>query len=199
MSKVLALRYRPRRFADIVGNAFTTRILQNSIITNNLKSAYFLAGGKGSGKTSTARIFAKALNCTGRQEQSPEPCQSCLSCLEVDREVLMGDVMEIDAASNNSVASIRSLITQVQYPPISGKHKVVILDECHMLSAAAAAALLKTLEEPPPHVVFIFCTTDPQRVLDTIRSRALYFEFTRLSTSDISSRLVFIAQQEKLN
>lgn len=196
MAKILSLRYRPRKFADIVGNELALKILTNSLITNNVKSAYFFAGGKGSGKTSTARIFAKAINCTGRAEADPEPCGRCQSCIEVDREVLAGDVMEIDAASQNSVQSIKALVNQIQYAPASGKKRIIILDEVHMLSIAASNALLKTLEEPPEHVVFIFCTTDPQKVVDTVRSRTLYFEFTRLTADHISNRLLEIAASE---
>lgn len=197
-SQVLALKYRPKRFDDIVGNRRTVEILRNSIIQEKLRNAYFFAGGKGSGKTSTARIFAKAVNCSKRQEQDPEPCCSCISCLEADRDVVAGDIEEVDAASQNSVQAIRSLVARLQYPPQSSKFRIIILDEVHMLSNAASNALLKTLEEPPEHVIFLFCTTDPQKVLETVRSRALYFEFQRLTSEEIASRLIHVAGAENI-
>lgn len=194
----LANKYRPQRFADVVGNELIRNILQNSVAQNNLRFAYFLAGGKGSGKTSLARIFAKAVNCSGRQEHESEPCCTCASCQDADRQVMDGDIMEIDAASQNSVASVKSLINLIGYPPRFSAKRLVILDECHMLSTAASSTLLKTLEEPPDHVIFIFCTTDPQKVIGTIRSRTFNMEFQKLTSKEVADRLIYVAAAEGL-
>lgn len=193
MSLPIALRYRPQRFSDLVGNDFIRTILLNSIIKDKVRHAYFFSGTRGSGKTTTARIFAKAINCTNNQ--NGEPCNACPSCLSISQEKSI-DVLEIDAASENSVQSIRDLTNSIQYAPAYSKRKVIILDESHMLTQAASNALLKTLEEPPAHVVFLFCTTDPQKVLETIKSRTMMFQFQRLQVSDISDRLKWVCLQE---
>lgn len=197
-NQALAVKYRPRRFGDLAGNPTVRTILQNSVAQDRFRNAYLLAGNRGSGKTTAARIFAKAINCTGRARGTSEPCLVCESCKDVDREIAMGDVNEVDAATNNTVDAMRVLVRNIQFPPAFSNKRVVILDESHMLSSAAGASLLKTVEEPPPHVVFIFCTTDPQKMLDTIRSRSMQFEFQKLTANDIADRLLWIAEQEKI-
>lgn len=192
-TRPLSLRYRPVTFSDLVGNDMIRTILVNSVKENKVRTAYFLVGGRGSGKTSAARIFAKAINCIN--PQGGEPCNECESCKAItDGKAL--DVIEIDAASENSVQSIRSLASSLQYSPVNSKRKVVILDEVHCLTVQASNALLKTLEEPPAHVVFIFCTTDPQKVLETIKSRTMMFSFQRLSNQQIIGRLKHICEKE---
>jgi DNA polymerase-3 subunit gamma/tau len=192
-----ALRYRPQRFSDLVCGKSTVRILQNSIKEGRILNAYFFSGSRGLGKTSIARIFAKAINCLNLKPDVAEPCNECTNCREIT-EAKSLDVIEIDSASENSVNAIRELTRRVEYAPTSSRKKVVILDEVHMLSTAAANALLKTLEEPPRHVVFLFCTTDPERVITTIKSRCLCFTFSRLSVDDIVGRLKYIADQEAI-
>lgn len=191
----LTLKYRPQQFKDLVGNEMTTTILLNSIKNDKVRFAYFFAGGRGSGKTTSARIFAKAINC--EHPIDGEPCNECESCRLINEGKSL-DVIEIDAASENSVQAIRELSNSIQYAPINSKHKVVILDEVHCLTVQASNALLKTLEEPPSYVVFIFCTTDPQKVLETIKSRTMMFQFQRLQTQEISDRLKYICTQENL-
>lgn len=192
-TKPLALQYRPQRFADLVGNEIIRTILTNSIRNDKVRTAYGFFGGRGSGKTTSARIFAKALNCTN--PENGEPCNKCESCRLISEDKSL-DVIEIDAASENSVQSIRELINSLHYLPTNSKRKVVILDEVHCLTVQASNALLKTLEEPPAHVVFIFCTTDPQKVLETIKSRMMMFQFQRLHTSEIKGRLSYICESE---
>ena len=195
-TRPLTLRYRPQQFKDLVGNDMIRTILINSIKDSKIRTAYFFCGGRGSGKTTSARIFAKALNCLHPQEG--EPCNECESCRLINQGKSF-DVIEIDAASENSVQSIRELSNSIQYAPINSKRKVVILDEVHCLTVQASNALLKTLEEPPAHVVFIFCTTDPQKVLETIKSRTMMFQFQRLQTQEISSRLKWICEKESIS
>lgn len=192
-NRPLTLVHRPQRFADLVGNDTIRTILLNSIRQDKIRTGYFMTGGRGSGKTTAARIFAKAINCLNPQDG--EPCNDCESCKLINAERSM-DVIEIDAASENSVQAIRDLINSIQYAPINAKHKVVILDEVHCLTVQASNTLLKTLEEPPPHVVFIFCTTDPQKVLETIKSRTMMFQFQRLQTAEIKDRLIYISDCE---
>ena len=192
-TRPLSLKWRPQRFKDLVGNDMIRTILTNSIKDDKVRTAYFMSGTRGSGKTTSARIFAKALNCLNPIDG--EPCNECASCKLINAEKSL-DVIEIDAASENSVQSIRELSNSIQYAPINSKRKVVILDEVHCLTVQASNALLKTLEEPPSHVVFIFCTTDPQKVLETVKSRTMMFQFQRLHTKDISSRLVYICEKE---
>lgn len=193
--KPLALKYRPLDWTALVGNNLTKTILINSIKKNKVRSAYFFSGNRGSGKTSSARIFAKAINCLAPVNGSP--CNECESCKAVNNNTAV-DIIEIDAASENSVASIRELISSIQYLPSHSNKKVVILDECHLLSLQAGNALLKTLEEPPEHVVWIFCTTDPQKVLETIKSRCMMFQFKRLGKDDIVVRLKEICVSENI-
>ncbi len=193
--QVIARKWRPQTFDDVVGQDHVVRTLKNAIGRNRIAHAYLFVGPRGTGKTSTARIFAKALNCTGGPKADFDPkdpiCQSIAdgSCL---------DVIEIDGASNNGVEQVRELRETVRYAPAQGKFKVYIIDEVHMLSAAAFNALLKTLEEPPAHVKFVFATTDVQKVLPTILSRCQRFDLKPIPAELIVQRLKKIAATEKI-
>jgi len=180
MQPALYRAERPEIFEDIIGQKHIVRILQNQISTGTVSQAYLFAGTHGTGKTSTARILAKAVNCTG---DNP-PCGSCDNC-EAIREGRFVDVIELDAASNNGVDDLRSIIEMVKYPPTVGRYKVYIIDEVHMLSTAAENAFLKTLEEPPEHAIFILATTDPQKVRATIRSRCMQLNFRRVTEDEL--------------
>ena len=184
--EVLARKWRPQQFADVVGQEHITQTLMNAIETDRVAHAYIFVGSRGTGKTTLARIFAKALNCL--EGTSPIPCDQCESCLEVMAGSNL-DVIEIDGASNNSVDQVRELRENARYAPARGKYKIYIIDEVHMLSTAAFNALLKTLEEPPSHVKFIFATTDVHKVLPTILSRTQRFDLRRISIPDIMDRL----------
>lgn len=177
---------RPKLFSDVIGQDHITTTLKNGIITGRVAHAYLFSGTRGTGKTTCAKIFAKALNCLDLEEG--EPCNVCENCLRIDSGLSL-DVMEQDAATNNKVDDIRDLIDEVQYPPQEGRYKVYILDEAHMLTMGAVNAFLKTLEEPPENVVFILATTDPQKLPITILSRCQRFEFRRIKASDIEARL----------
>jgi DNA polymerase-3 subunit gamma/tau len=193
--EVLARRWRPQQFSDVVGQDHVTETLGNAISTDRIAHAYLFVGPRGIGKTSVARIFAKALNC----EKGPtaEPCGECDACREItDGRSL--DVLEIDGASNNGVEQVRELRDTVIYAPARGKFKIYIIDEVHMLSVAAFNALLKTLEEPPAHVKFFFATTEPQKVLPTIISRCQRFDLRRIPASLITERLRLIADEEQI-
>lgn len=194
--QVIARKWRPQIFEDVVGQEHIVRTLQNAIERNRIAHAYLLVGPRGTGKTTTARIFAKALNC----EKGPtiRPCNECASCRAITSGNSM-DVLEIDGASNNSVDQIRDLRDDVRYAPSQGKFKIYIIDEVHMLTTAAFNALLKTLEEPPAHVKFIFATTEAHKVLPTIVSRCQRFELKPIPTAKIAGRLEFIAQEEKID
>ncbi len=172
-------RYRPRRFSEVKGQEHVVMALRNAVEANRVGQAYLFSGPRGTGKTSSARILAKVLNCI--DPQGGEPCCECASCLSVEAGTSF-DVHELDAASNNGVDAMRDLIEKTMLGT-PGRHKVYILDEVHMLSKAAEAALLKTLEEPPPHVVFVLATTDPQKVSETIRSRTQHLEFHLLASN----------------
>ncbi|WP_408648807.1 DNA polymerase III subunit gamma/tau [Tumidithrix elongata] len=190
-------KYRPQTFADLVGQEAIATTLTNAIKTERIAPAYLLTGARGTGKTSTARIIAKSLNCIRYDAPTPTPCGTCSMC----REITTGrslDITEIDAASNTGVDNIREIIERAQFAPVQARYKVYAIDECHMLSTAAFNALLKTLEEPPNRVVFILATTDPQRVLPTIISRCQRFDFRRIPLDDIVSHLGKIAQNEKI-
>jgi DNA polymerase-3 subunit gamma/tau len=193
--QVFARKYRPQTFDDLVGQTHVTRTLRNAVEQNRLAHAYLFVGPRGTGKTSTARILAKALNCV--KGPTVTPCGQCDSCKEIAGGNSL-DVLEIDGASNNGVEQVRELRENVRYAPSKGKYKIYIIDEVHMLSAAAFNALLKTLEEPPPHVKFIFATTEPQKVLSTILSRCQRFDLHRIPANLIAQHLQFIAGKEKI-
>jgi DNA polymerase III subunit gamma/tau len=193
--EVFARKYRPQTFDDLVGQKHVSQTLKNAVAQNRLAHAYLFVGPRGIGKTSTARILAKALNCV--HGPTVTPCGVCDNC----REIAAGnslDVIEIDGASNNSVEDVRQLRDNVRYAPAKGRYKIYLIDEVHMLSSAAFNALLKTLEEPPPHVKFIFATTEPQKVLPTILSRCQRFDLHRIPTNLIAQHLQFIAGKEKI-
>jgi DNA polymerase III subunit gamma/tau len=191
--QVLARKWRPQVFEDVVGQGHITRTLQNAISSNRLAHAFLFSGPRGVGKTTTARILAKALNCA--QGPTPTPCGVCSSCLETAAGTSV-DVIEIDGASNRGIEHIRELRETVKYAPVGGKHKVYVIDEVHMLTNEAFNALLKTLEEPPPHVIFIFATTEPQKIPATIHSRCQRYGFRRVALQDIVERLRRIAAAE---
>jgi DNA polymerase III subunit gamma/tau len=193
--EVFARKYRPQTFDDLVGQAHVSRTLKNAVAQNRLAHAYLFVGPRGVGKTSTARILAKSLNCV--KGPTVTPCGECDNC----REIAGGnslDVIEIDGASNNSVEDVRQLRENVRYAPAKGRYKIYLIDEVHMLSPAAFNALLKTLEEPPEHVKFIFATTEPQKVLPTILSRCQRFDLHRIAANLIAKHLQFIAGKEKI-
>ena len=193
--EVFARKYRPQTFDDIVGQAHVSRTLKNAVEQNRLAHAYLFVGPRGVGKTSTARILAKALNCV--KGPTVTPCGVCDNCKEIAAGNSL-DVIEIDGASNNSVEDVRELRDNVRYAPAKGRYKIYLIDEVHMLSSAAFNALLKTLEEPPPHVKFIFATTEPQKVLPTILSRCQRFDLHRIPANLIAQHLQFIAGKEKI-
>ncbi len=192
---VFARKYRPQAFEDIVAQEHVSHTLQNAVKNNRVGSGYLFCGPRGTGKTTTARILAKALNCVNGP--TPTPCGVCPTCIEIAAGSSL-DVLEIDAASNTGVDDIRTLRENVRYLPTGGKKRIYIIDEVHRLSGAAFDALLKTLEEPPPHVIFIFATTEPLKVPETILSRTQRFDFRRVSVSDLIEHLRKIAQAENL-
>ena len=188
-------KYRPQSFQDIIGQESLVKALSNAIELNRIANAYLFCGPRGTGKTSSARIFAKSLNC----EHGPTltPCQKCASCVDITNATGL-DVIEIDAASNRGIQDAKELISQVQYAPINGKYKIFIIDEVHMLSNDAFNALLKTFEEPPKNVIFILATTEPHKVLETIVSRCQRFDLRRITTDDIIKRLRQISDIENI-
>lgn len=188
-------KYRPQSFKDIVGQESLVRALSNAIELNRIANAYLFCGPRGTGKTSSARIFAKSLNCI--HGPTLEPCQKCPSCVDITNATGL-DVIEIDAASNRGIQDAKDLIAQVQYAPINGKYKIFIIDEVHMLSNDAFNALLKTFEEPPKNVIFILATTEPHKVLETIVSRCQRFDLRRITTGDIVKRLREISTLENI-
>lgn len=192
---MIARKWRPQTFADLVGQTHVTGTLANAIKFNRVAHAYIFSGARGVGKTTAARILAKALNCV--HGPTPEPCGVCDSCKEIAAGSSL-DVIEIDAASNRGIDQIRELREMVRYAPAASRHKVVILDEAHMLTGEASNALLKTLEEPPDRVIFVMATTEPENLEDTIRSRSQHFHFRALTFLEITGRLKFIAEKENL-
>lgn len=180
--QVLYRRFRPSQFSDVAGQEHITSILKNQIISGKISHAYLFSGSKGTGKTSTAKIFARAVNCM--DPQNGEPCGKCEYCTKIKDDNLT-DIIEIDAASNRGIDEIRDLKDKVNYMPSSGKYRVYIIDEVHMLTQEAFNALLKTLEEPPEHIIFIFATTEPHKIIPTILSRCQRFDFARLSQDTI--------------
>jgi DNA polymerase III subunit gamma/tau len=193
--EVFARKYRPQTFDDLVGQDHVSRTLKNAVAQNRLAHAYLFVGPRGVGKTSTARILAKSLNCV--KGPTVTPCGECHNCLEIAGGNSL-DVIEIDGASNNSVEDVRQLRENVRYAPAKGRYKIYLIDEVHMLSSAAFNALLKTLEEPPSHVKFIFATTEPQKVLPTILSRCQRFDLHRIPANLIAKHLELIAGKEKI-
>ena len=180
--QALYRKWRPRTFASVIGQNDITDTLKNAIKRGTISHAFLFAGPRGTGKTSCAKILAKALNCSNLQDG--EPCNKCANCLAADKGA-MADIVEIDAASNNGVDEIRDIRDKVKYAPTQGKYKVYIIDEVHMLSMGAFNALLKTLEEPPEHVVFILATTELQKVPATIISRTQRYNFKRITQAEI--------------
>ncbi|MBP1590002.1 MAG: DNA polymerase III subunit gamma/tau, partial [Kiritimatiellae bacterium] len=192
--EVLARKWRPQRFGDVVGQEHVIGTLSRAIAAGRVAHAYLLVGPRGTGKTTTARILAKALNCPNRGPDG-EPCGTCDSCREITAGTSL-DVIEIDAASNNGVDEIRELRDNVRYAPTRGPYKIYIIDEVHMLSTGAFNALLKTLEEPPAHAKFFLATTDVHKVPNTILSRCQRFDLRRIGLKDIAGRLREIAEAE---
>lgn len=192
---VLARKWRPQTFDGVVGQTHVTRALKNAVAQGRLAHALLFTGSRGVGKTTTARIVAKALNCDGGP--TPDPCNACSTCAEITAGRSM-DCLEIDGASNRGIDEVRELRETVRYAPSRGKHRVIIIDEVHMVTEPAFNALLKTLEEPPPRVVFILATTDPQKVPATIQSRCQRHDFRRLGSAEIVGRLREIALDEKI-
>ena len=202
--QVIARKWRPQKFEDVTGQEVLTRTLQNAIANDRLHHAYLFSGARGVGKTTTARLVAKALNCHKSDKPTPTPCATtdetaCASCREIAEGRSM-DVLEIDAASNTGVGDVRDvIITGINIKPARDRYKVFIIDEVHMLSTSAFNALLKTVEEPPPQVVFIMATTDEHKVPETITSRCQVFEFRTIATAKIAERLKLIAKAEKIS
>lgn len=192
--QVLYRTYRPSRFDEVVGQEYIVKILKNTIKNKRIAHAYLFAGPRGTGKTTIAKLFAKAINCEDFNEEACDNCPSCLAFKENNHP----DIIELDAASNNSVDDIREIIEQVPYSPIVGKYKVYIIDEVHMLSSSAFNALLKTLEEPPAHVVFILATTDPQKIIPTVLSRCQRYNFSKISNLNMKKKMVEILNKEHL-
>ena len=189
-------KYRPQKLEEIVGQAHIKKALTNAIAMDRISHAYLFTGPRGTGKTSTARIFAKSLNC--KSGPTATPCGTCENCIDITNSVPM-DVIEIDAASNRKVEDAQNILEKVMYVPVNSRYKIYIIDEVHMLSNTAFNALLKTLEEPPKNVIFILATTEVHKVLDTIKSRCQRFDFRRITTDDIVKHLRYISDCENIN
>ena len=187
-------KYRPTNFEDVAGQKHIVKTLQNAVQQNRIAHAYLFCGPRGTGKTSTAKIFAKMINC---ESKTKRPCGKCDNCLAI-QQGNHPDIIEIDAASNNGVDQVRDLIEKVKYAPLKGKYKVYIIDEVHMMSSGAFNALLKTIEEPPAHVIFIFATTEPHKVLPTIISRCQRYDFTKISVKDMMESIKKILEKENI-
>lgn len=196
MSLVLYRKYRPQNFSEIIGQEHVVQTLTNAISGEMISHAYLFAGPRGSGKTTIARIFAKAVNCQNRKKEEFEPCNKCVSCLEIIQGKSL-DLIEIDAASHRGIDEIRELRDGIKFVPSKSKYKVFIIDESHQLTKEAANALLKTLEEPPSHAIFILATTEIHKMIPTIISRCQRFDFRKLTVPEIIKRLNFILEKEK--
>ncbi len=190
-------KYRPNNLDELVGQKFISITLKQALLTNKIAPAYLFNGPRGTGKTSSARIFAKSLNCQAFEQPTITPCCKCNLCRQITDGGAL-DIIEIDAASNTGVENIREIIERARFAPTQARWKVYVIDECHMLSTAASNALLKTIEEPPSKVVFILATTNPERVLNTIKSRCQKFDFRRISPNDIFQHLSEIAEKESI-
>lgn len=198
MSLALYRKYRPKTFAEIIGQEHVVRTLTNAIAVGKTSHAYLFSGPRGTGKTTIARLLAKSLNCTGKKNGNAEPCNECDSCRQINEGRAL-DLIEIDAASHTGVDNVReNIIEASKYVPYGERFKIYLIDEVHMLSKGAFNALLKTLEEPPKHVVFILATTEISKVPATILSRVQRFDFRKLKISEIADRLDFIAKKEKI-
>ena len=196
--KVLARKYRPQKFKDLVGQDLLVQILTNAINNDRLAHAYVLTGVRGIGKTTTARLIAMSINCQKRQQDSCEPCGDCDSCKSTGIDSNL-DVIEMDAASNTGVDDVREIIENVKYKPVIGRYKIFIIDEVHMLSKSAFNALLKTLEEPPDHVKFIFATTEVKKIPITVLSRCQRFDLLRIDNKILGEHLLKIIHKEKID
>ncbi|MDO5440226.1 MAG: DNA polymerase III subunit gamma/tau [Erysipelotrichaceae bacterium] len=192
--QVLYRTYRPARFDEVVGQDYIVKTLKNAIKLNKIAHAYLFAGPRGTGKTTIAKLFAKAINCPDFNEEACDNCDSCKAFVEGNHP----DIIEMDAASNNGVDDIRRIVEEIPYAPILGKYKVYIIDEAHMLTANAFNALLKTLEEPPEHVIFILATTDPQKVIPTVLSRCQRYNFSKISNLEIKNKMIEILKKENI-
>ncbi|MBR5031950.1 MAG: DNA polymerase III subunit gamma/tau, partial [Clostridia bacterium] len=195
MYKALYRKYRPQTFSDVIGQDHVRTVLKRQCETGRISHAYLFCGTRGTGKTTSAKILAKAVNCL--DPQNGEPCGKCSACLSIENGTAT-DVLELDAASNNKVDDIRSICDELIYPPASLARRVYIIDEVHMLTASAYNALLKTLEEPPEHVVFVLATTELNKIPPTILSRCQRFEFRRVPARDIAERLMYVSKRENL-
>jgi len=192
---VLYRKYRPQNFAEVIGQQHVVQTLVNSIDAKNISHAYLFSGPRGSGKTSIARIFAKAINC--ENPKNSEPCNKCSNCLEIMAGKSI-DLIEIDAASHTGVDDIRELTEGIKFAPVKSKYKIFIIDECHQLSKSAANALLKTLEEPPAHAIFLLATTEAHKMISTITSRCQRFDFKKLQIAEIIKKLELISKKENV-
>ncbi|MBN2258518.1 MAG: DNA polymerase III subunit gamma/tau [Anaerolineaceae bacterium] len=197
MGQALYRKWRPRDWDEVIGQDPIIKTLKNAVASQHIGHAYLFSGPRGTGKTTTARLFAKALNCQAKDGVS-RPCNKCVNCVAVNENRML-DMIEIDAASNTSVDDVRDLREKVNFSPSLGAYKVYIIDEVHMLSTAAFNALLKTLEEPPGHVIFILATTEIQKIPATVLSRCQQFDFRRIATTEIVTRLKILADQEKIH
>lgn len=194
MSKALYRKWRPQKFSELIGQDHIRDILLCALAQKRISHAYLFSGPRGSGKTTTARLLAKALNCQ-KERKNPEPCNQCLSCQEIIKGIAL-DLIEIDAASNRGIEEIKSLREKIKFTPSQNKYKIFVIDECHMLTKEAFNALLKTLEEPPSHIVFVLATTEVHKVPGTILSRCQRFDFRRIKEKDLLKRLSHIAFKE---
>ena len=197
MSLVLYRKYRPKSFSEVIGQEHVVQTLTNAIASGIISHAYLFTGPRGSGKTTFARLLAKALNCENRKDKEFEPCNKCNSCLEIMNNRSM-DLIEIDAASHRGIDEMKELIDGIKFAPTKSKYKIFVVDECHQLTKEAANALLKTLEEPPAHAIFILATTEIHKMIPTIVSRCQRFDFRKLTVDEIVKRLDILAKKEKV-